>query len=95
MSTIISVRCNHCQLSALLIPGRSQLWLTAYGTGYCLQCQRFHHVPWPEAEQPPLCDVHHKQRLMAWQLHDPCPRCGDDLCVVTDGLRIDLLASLR
>jgi hypothetical protein len=89
MPTLMSVHCNKCQLEALLVPSFSQLWLIRYGTGYCRQCQRFHHVPWPEGSSP-FCHLHTGQDLSAWQLGDPCPRCSGDLCEAPNELRIDL-----
>jgi hypothetical protein len=92
MPTLISVRCTHCQLEGLVAPHYSQLWLIRYGTGYCQQCQRFHHVPWPEKALP-HCHLHPDQRLSPWQLSDPCPRCGGDLREAPNELRIDLSVS--
>ncbi|MDO9621288.1 MAG: hypothetical protein Q7I91_05220 [Moraxellaceae bacterium] len=93
MPVLISVNCSHCQLSALLVSGHSQLWLVRYGTGYCKLCQRFHHVPWPTTESP-RCHIHPKQTLIPWQVGNPCPRCGGDLCEADNELRIDLRPGL-
>ncbi|MDZ4297193.1 MAG: hypothetical protein U0998_03015 [Moraxellaceae bacterium] len=89
MPILISVHCSSCHLGGLVVPNYSQLWLIRYGTGYCKQCQRFHHVPWPESSSP-HCHLHPNQLLSLWQLGNPCPRCGGDLCEAPNELRIDL-----
>lgn len=93
MPILISVNCSHCRLSALLVSGYSQLWLQRYGTGYCALCQRFHHVPWPNKELP-CCHIHPEQALTPWQIGNPCPRCGGNLCEADHALRIDLRPGL-